>query len=372
MSGPKPKVLIVDDVQANLVALEAVLEELPCELLRANNGNDALKQLLKHELAVMLLDVNMPGIDGFEVARYARSHAATRGTPIIFLTAIHDTEETELRGYGTGAVDFLHKPINAHVLRAKVQVFLELWSARHKLVEEIAAHEKTLAALERANTALRHFTDAASHDLKAPVRSIRGFLHALHEDAGSQLDAQARDYLERSMRSAQRMDSLLDSLLGYARLQRTMTSTRVSCEALLDQVRTELRDEFEKGGAVLESTALPDIQGDPDRVYQLFLNLIGNALKYRRPDVSPRIRMSAEPRATDCLFCIADNGVGIDPADQTNVFRAFFRSDAQRQFKGTGLGLAICQHVVEQHEGRLWVESEPGQGSRFYFTLPLA
>ena len=372
MTETKPKVLLVDDVHANLVALDAMLEELPCELVRAGNGNEALKQLLRHEFAVMLLDVQMPGIDGFEVARYARGNPSTRDTPIIFLTALDDTEEAVLRGYGSGAVDFLHKPLNAHVLRAKVSVFIQLWSERQQLEREIAAHEKTLSALERANTALRHFTDAASHDLKAPVRSIRGFLHALHEDVGNQLDPQALDYLVRSMKSAERMDSLIDALLAYARLQRTLESERVSVTDLIEQVRGELHDELVRSGGQLETTVLPDVQGDPDRLYQLFLNLVGNALKYRRPGVAPRIRVSAETHGTECSFCVEDNGIGIDPAHRAQIFQAFFRSDAQRQYKGSGLGLAICQQVIEQHNGRLWVESECGQGSRFYFTLPRA
>lgn len=370
MTEAKPKVLLVDDVHANLVALEAMLDDLPCELVRAGNGNEALKLLLRHEFAVMLLDVQMPGIDGYEVARYARGNPSTCDTPIIFLTALDDTEASLLRGYGSGAVDFLRKPLDAHVLRAKVQVFVQLWSARQKLEREIAAHEKTLAALERANTALRHFTDAASHDLKAPVRSIRGFLHALHEDVADKLDRQSVDYLARSMKSAERMDSLLDALLAYARLQRSIASERVVCGDLIEQIRGELHEELTRCGAVLEAATLPEVQGDPDRIYQLFLNLVGNALKYRRPEVAPRIRVTAETRASEVMFCVEDNGIGIEPAHRAQIFQAFFRSDAQRQYKGSGLGLAICQQVVEQHNGRIWVESQLGQGSRFYFTLP--
>ncbi|HKP61272.1 MAG TPA: ATP-binding protein [Polyangiales bacterium] len=372
MSDMKPKVLLVDDVEANLVTLEALLDTLDCELIRASDGNQALKQLLKHQFAAMLLDVQMPGMDGFEVARYARANPATRDTPIIFLTAAHDTEESALRGYGSGAVDFLHKPINATVLRAKVCVFLELYVGRQKLVQEVAAHEKTLAALERANSALRHFTDAASHDLKAPVRSVRGFLNALHHEVAAQLAPSARDYLERSLRAAERMDSLLDSLLSYSRLQRSVASQRVPCTGLIDQLKNELGEELSRSGAELEAATLPEVQGDPDRVYQLFQNLVTNALKFRRSETVPHIRVTAESQAAQALFCVEDNGIGIEPTHQARIFQAFFRSDTQGKFKGSGLGLAICQQVVEQHRGRIWVESRVGEGSRFYFTLPLA
>ncbi|HKU37112.1 MAG TPA: response regulator, partial [Polyangiales bacterium] len=264
MPWSRPRVLIVDDVEANLVTLEALLEDLDCELIRASDGNQALKQLLKHQFAAVLLDVQMPGMDGYEVADYARANPATRETPIIFLTAAHDTEESALRGYGSGAVDFLHKPINATVLRAKVRVFLELYVGRQKLLREIAAHQQTLAALERANSALRHFTDAASHDLKAPVRAVRGFLAALSSETATQLAPQARDYLERSQRAAERMDSLLDSLLNYARLQRNVESQRVVCGALVAQLQNELREELTRSGARLDADLLPEVQGDPD------------------------------------------------------------------------------------------------------------
>jgi signal transduction histidine kinase len=372
MSEIKPKVLLVDDNEANLVTLDALLNSLDCELVRADGGNAALKLLLKHEFAVMLLDVQMPGMDGYEVAQYARQNPATRDTPIMFLTAMHDTPEGVLRGYGSGAVDFLTKPLNAPVLRAKVRVFLELYTNRRKLLASLAAHEKTSGELETANAALRHFTDAASHDLKAPVRAVRGFLRALAQDAGSQLSVPGRDFLDRSVRAAERMDSLLDSLLSYARLQRNLAFVDVRCEVLLEQIRTDLREELARADTVFDADVLPTVRGDLDRTYQLFLNLVSNALKFRRVDVALHVHVSCESRGNEGLFCVADNGVGIDPGHQARIFQPFFRSETQGKFKGSGLGLAICQQVVEQHGGRIWVESTPGQGSRFYFTLPLA
>jgi two-component system, sensor histidine kinase and response regulator len=365
----KPSVLIVDDVEANLVTLEALLGDMSCELVRANGGNEALGQLLKREFAVMLLDVQMPEIDGYEVAKYARENPATRDVPIVFLTAMHDSEQGMLRGYGTGAVDFLLKPINAHVLRAKVRVFLDLYTSRRRLADEVDAHKKTLAALEITNEALRHFTYAASHDLKAPLRAVRGFLGALSEQASDRLDATGQDYLVRSIKASKRMDSLLDSLLSYARLQRPASLTLVSCETLVEQVRTDLAETIAASDATLEAVALPTVRGDADRLYQLFLNLISNALKFRRPDVAPRVTLSAKKQVHDWNFCVEDNGIGIDPQHQGTVFKAFWRLHAQSKYEGSGLGLAICEQIVEQHGGRIWVESAPVTGTRFCFTL---
>src|SRR5262245_31674545 len=144
-SSRTPTVLLVDDVPANLVALEALLADLECETVRASSGNDALRQLLKREFAVMLVDVQMPGMDGDELSRYARANPSTRELPIIFVTAMLETEEAVKLGYGTGAVDVLFKPVNSYILRSKVQVFLELYASRRRLENEIAAHKKTLA-----------------------------------------------------------------------------------------------------------------------------------------------------------------------------------------------------------------------------------
>lgn len=373
MTTTKPNVLIVDDVEANLVSLDALLDDLDCTVIRAQDGNAALKQLLKNEFAVVLLDVQMPGMDGFEVASYARANPTTRETPIIFLTAMHYHDDTMLRGYGSGAVDYLFKPINATMLRAKVQVFLELHVGKRKLKDEIEAHRKTLSALETANVALRHFNDAAAHDLKAPVRAVRGFLQAISREASERLGPEAQNYFERSLKAAERMDAMLDSLLSYARLQRGASKVAVDTVKLVDQIRTDLTEDLKRANATVEmQPELPALLGDPERFYQLFFNLVSNALKFGRPDVPLRVRVTAEKASGEALVCVADNGVGIEPAHQVRIFQAFFRSHNPNNHKGSGLGLAICQQVVEQHGGRIWVESLLGEGARFYFTLPLA
>jgi len=365
----KPSVLFVDDVEANLIAGEALLEGMHCTVVRARSGNEALRLLLKQEFAVMLLDVQMPSMDGYEVAQFARQNPATRDVPIIFLTAAQNTDETLFRAYGTGAVDFLTKPANPHVLRSKVQVFLDLYTSRQRLAEEVKSHKKTLDELERANAALRHFTHAAAHDLGAPLRAVRGFLQALTERIGDQLDADARDYVERLHKANDRMSSLLNSLLAYARLSQPVAFEEVDCAALLDRVATDLADPLEESKATLSVGSLPVITAEADRIYQLFLNLIGNANKFRRPSGAPRIAVSAERRNAEWVFCVEDDGIGIEPEYQAAVFEPFRRLHSQSSYSGTGLGLTLCREIVEQHGGRMWVESNPGGGSRFYFTL---
>jgi two-component system, sensor histidine kinase and response regulator len=370
MEGQKPNILLVDDIEANIVALEALLSDVDCTLIRASSGNEALRQLLRRDFAVMLLDVQMPGMDGYEVARYARENPATRDVPIIFLTAMHENEPSVLRGYGSGAVDFLFKPVNAHVLRAKVRIFLELYMSRQALSQEILAHKSTLSELELSNTALRHFTDAASHDLRAPLRSIRAFLEALAAQAAELLDAQSSDYLQRSQKAAERMDSLLVSLLTYARLRKQPTRSEVDCGQVVEHVWADLAERISATNATLDCGALPKVEGDQDRLYQLFLNLISNAIKFRRPDSAPRVTVSATRRGNFWTFCVEDEGIGVGAGHRASIFRAFERLHEHSKFEGSGLGLAICQQIVEQHGGRIWME--PGQhvGARFCFELP--
>jgi signal transduction histidine kinase len=365
----KPAVLIVDDVEANLVALDALLGDMGCELVRARGGNEALRELLRREFAVMLLDVQMPEIDGYEVARYARENPVTRDVPIIFLTATLHSEEGRLRGYGTGAVDFLLKPIDATVLRAKVRVFLDLYMGRRRLSDEVAAHQQTLHALERANNALRHFTNAASHDLRAPLRAVRNFLETLASLTADRLDPAANDYLVRSRRAAERMDSLLSALLVYAGLQKPSLQTQVDFNSVFEHVQSDLAPNIASAGASFSAGELPTVLGDADRLYQLLLNLVSNALKFRAPNRPPEIRLSAQSTRTEVILCVEDNGIGIEQADQTAIFDPFQRVHAQSQFEGSGLGLTICREIVEQHGGRLWVESQHEHGSRFYFAL---
>ena len=365
----KPSVLLVDDVDANLVALEALLEDMGCELVRARGGNEALRELLRREFAVMLLDVQMPEIDGYEVARYARENPVTRDVPIIFLTATLHGEEGVLRGYGSGAVDFLLKPLDATILRAKVRVFLDLYLGKRQLRDEVAAHQQTLHALERANNALRHFTYAASHDLRAPLRAVRNFLDSLATLTADQLDPKASDYLARSRRASERMDSLLSALLVYAGLQKPSSRVQVDFNLVFEHVKADLAEASTRAGASVSAGELPTVLGDADRLYQLLLNLVSNALKFRSPDRPAQVQISSRTTRDEVVICVEDNGIGIDAQDHAAIFDPFQRVYAQTQYEGSGLGLTICREIVEQHGGRLWVESTKDCGSRFYFAL---
>lgn len=368
MSGAaeRPAVLVVDDIEANLVVMEALLGGLDCEIVRATSGNDALRQLLRRDFAVMLLDVQMPGMDGFEVAHYARDNPATREVPIIFVTAMHETEGNVLRGYGSGAVDLLFKPINPNVLSSKVRVFIDLYLGRRRLAEEIEAHKRTLADLEA-------FNYSVSHDLRAPLRPLDGFSQVLLDDHSDKLDDQAKDYLRRIRKAAQRMGQLIDDLLNLSRLSRSeirrqSVDLSAPCLEILDELRAESPDR------VVTQVVQPEVKvmGDPRLLRIVLENLLRNAWKFSRGKSPATIEFGVKAgSAADQrpVYFVRDNGVGFAAARANRLFQPFQRFHASTDFEGTGIGLAIVNRIVERHGGTLWPESEVGQGATFLFTL---
>jgi two-component system sensor histidine kinase/response regulator len=375
----RPTVLIVDDVEANLIALDAALGSLDCDLVRARSGNDGLRALLRHDFAVMLLDVHMPEMDGYEMAAYAREHPSTRDVPIIFVTAMLEAEATALRGYGTGAVDFLFKPVNPDILRSKVQVFLDLYASRRKLADTVAAHERTLKDLEA-------FNYSVSHDLRAPLRPLDGFSQTLLEDYADQLDETARGYLIKIRSAAQRMGQLIDDLLRLSRLRGAEIHPQSFC---LSELVSAIAAELCAGdpGRGVEFFVQPEVYvyADAGLVRIALENLLRNAWKFTSKKPSARIEFGTLQAAASAagvggaragvqqLACfVRDDGVGFDPVHAVRLGQPFQRFHNSKQFEGTGIGLAIVDLVLRHHEGRFWADSAPDRGATFFFTLPAA
>ncbi len=358
-----PNVLLVDDLEANLLALEAQLATMDCHLVRATTGNEALRQLLKQDFAVMLLDVQMPGMDGFEVARLARENPATRDVPIIFVTAMLETAENLLRGYGTGAVDILFKPVDPYILKSKVKVFLDLHVSRCNLADEVDAHKKTMAELEA-------FNYSVSHDLRAPLRPLDGFSLALLESYGDKLDAQAKDYLLRIRAAALRMSQLIEDLLRLSRIRRAdLRPQPVDLAAIGEAIAAELRQSDPT--RAVEFVVKPDAHAHGDsRLLRIVLeNLLRNAWKFTQKKATARIELGMRTERGETVYFVGDDGVGFDPAFAHRLFTPFERLHASSEFEGTGIGLAIVQRIIHHHGGRVWAESAPGHGATFFFTL---
>ena len=403
IAPPKVKILIVDDRPANLLTLESVLEDLGQEIVKATSGREALRYVLRDDYAVILLDVKMPEMDGFETAALIRERDRSRHTPIVFLTA-HKDEEHLFRGYYAGAVDFLYKPINPEVLRSKVSVFVDLslktemlrqqaqvLRARNEELEkqmeqrreaelrvlalntELEARVRARTSeLSRSNDELRQFAYAASHDLKEPMRTIASYTQLLSQRYTDRLDDTGQEFLLYVVDAVRRMDALLNDLLSYSQHlgAKPVAFESVNAEAVLMGVLMTLQAAIKEARGTVTHDPLPtDVTADFAQLSQLLQNLVGNALKYRKPDVSPEIHVSAADSDEEWIFSVRDNGVGIEPAYRDQVFGIFKRLHG-REYPGTGMGLAICKKIVERLGGRIWVESEPGVGSTFFFTVP--
>ena len=377
-------ILMVDDRPDNLLALEAILKPLDLRLVRASSGEEALKRLLNEDFAVILLDVQMPGMDGFETATHVKSRDRTRHIPIIFLTAISREVHHQLRGYDAGAVDYMAKPFEPSVLRAKVAVFVDLWEKSKLLERQSALLEQRLSErdraqyalaaqateLERSNAELEQFAHVVSHDLQEPLHTLTGFLELLADEHLDSLDDEGKLYVEKARGGAERMRQLVRDLLEYARVTtRAEPFERVDCDIALGQALDRLAPALAEAGTNLQADSLPTVHGDVFQLAQVFENLIGNALKFRG-EAPPEIRITAQPRDDDWLFSVRDNGIGIDARYAVHIFTIFQRLHSRDEYGGTGIGLAISKKIVERHGGRIWVDSEVGKGSTFCFTLP--
>jgi light-regulated signal transduction histidine kinase (bacteriophytochrome) len=365
-------ILLVDDRPENLVALEQILRQPDRALFKASSGNEALRLLLKHEFALILLDVEMPEMDGYETAQLIRSQERTRSVPIIFVTAGDRVEERLFRGYEVGAVDFLYKPVNAQILRSKVEVFAALHRKNAALAALNAELERTGAALQEKVADLEFVNRTLSHDLRAPVRSIQSFSELLAESLAGRLDEESASHLGRVVRASGRMGRMLDDLFELLRVSASAVALEeVDSAALLADVVENLRSDVERAGATVTGRDLPTLRANTLLFGQVLQNLIVNALKFRS-DRPPIVEVSAERESNPgaWTFHLRDNGTGIAPAYQQQIFLLFQRLVGD-SLPGTGVGLALCKRAVEKHGGRIWVESTPGEGSTFSFTIPI-
>jgi signal transduction histidine kinase len=387
----KVNILMVDDQPAKLLSYEVILSELGENLIKATSGREALDHLLKTDIAVVLMDVSMPELDGFELAELIHQHPRYQKTAIIFISAVHLTDLDRLKGYEHGAVDYIAVPVIPELLRAKVGVFAELYRKTQQLerlnreleqrvAERTAELQERAEALQRLNTELQRrnqeldaFTYIASHDLKEPLRGISNYAQFLIEDYRETLDAEGCQQLVTIQRLIQRMEDLLNSLLRYSRVERAELSqsdldlTQVVQEAL-DQLQARLQGEHVQ---VRLPRSLPSARGDRAQLTEVFTNLLSNALKYN--DKTEKWAEVGARNFTDSgppVFYVRDNGIGISPEHCEKVFEIFRRLHPRDTYGGgTGAGLTIVKKIIERHGGRIWVESVPGEGSTFYFTL---
>jgi len=393
MASDSDAILVVDDRPQDLFAISTVLDGADHEVLTAASGGEALRRVLERDFALILLDVHLPDIDGFEVAAMIKQRERSKHTPIIMLTAAGADSELIYRGYSAGAVDYMPKPIDPAILRAKVATFVDLFRKDRRIAEQAEAlraadrreRELELAALRHGNErqlaeaahaavhARDEFLSIASHELRTPLMTLQLRLDSLSDSLAAHASPPApRAMLESAIRQSGRLMNLVDGLLDVSRITSGRLALQVDsfdiCEAV-SEVADHFREAAELAGCDLAVDTPSPIIGAWDRlrIEQILSNLVGNAIKYapRRP-----VEIAAARKGSSAMVTVRDHGGGIAPEDVERVFGQFERAVTARHLGGLGMGLYIARQLAIAHGGAIHVDSTPGEGAAFVLELP--
>ncbi len=405
---PRVNILIVDDEPRNLAVLESILDDPGYRLVRANSGDEALLALMADEFALLVLDVQMPGMSGFELAQLVKERRKTARIPIIFLTAYYNEIQHVLEGYGSGAVDYLHKPVNPAVLRSKVAVFAQLYRqsrelerANRLLQAEVAERrraeerlgelnasldqrvtERTLelqaseGRLREANRRKDEFLATLAHELRNPLAPLRNAAHFLKLRGPATNDVQwASDVMDRQVSV---MGRLIEDLMDVSRINQgrlELRRERVELEQVVADALETIQPQIAGAGhklTVLQPRARLVLDADRGRLAQVLVNLLSNAAKYTDPGGAIELRVATD--GGQAVISVHDNGIGIPAHRLENVFEMFSQEEPAlaRSRGGLGIGLSLTRKLVQLHGGSVTAHSEgPGQGSVFTVRLPL-
>ncbi len=404
------KILLVDDREDNLFSIETILEKDNYTIVKAKSGREALKVLLhQQDFSLILMDVQMPELNGFETAAIIYERDKLKNIPIIFITAFSYDEDYIFKGYKTGGVDYIYKPIKPELLRMKVSVFVDLYRKNQQLLlheKKLLAANKSLqkeiderktseakvrllnqqlvnnnAHLKAINEELDRFAYVASHDLQEPLRKIMVFSDKILMKEN--MDEETERYFKKIINSSKRMQMLINDLLNFSRQSVSSSDfQKTDLNTLAKEAIAELEIEVEKSKAKIHLGELPVVWAIPSLMKQLLHNLLSNAVKFRKKGIAPLVHIEANKIAESnhqfaagsngdkYKISVTDNGIGFDPKYSNEIFMVFKRLNSYHEYEGTGVGLSICKKIIEKHNGSIVAQSEPGKGSTFSFVLP--
>jgi len=407
-------ILIVDDKQENLFSLQKLLQLNDFKVDTALSGEEALKKILKNFYALIILDVQMPVMDGFEVAEAISGYGKSKDIPIIFLSAVKINKTFITKGYDSGGIDYVTKPFDPDVLLLKVKTFYRLSEQRRALnemqnilKEEIEIRkkaEKDLSdlnhslekrveerteelfkinkQLEISNDDLQQYASVASHDLKEPLRKIQIYSDKIRRAFLAE-NAEADEYIQKIISSSQRMSRLINDLLNYSRLSGEGLYKATDINIILDELMADLEVLIAEKNATIHIDRFPEMDVIPGQIRQLFQNILSNALKFSKKEIAPIVNISVSRTAEQelegnndengnfCRISISDNGIGFNEIYKEKIFTMFQRLHSKEAFEGTGIGLAIVKKIVEKHNGIITVSSREGEGTTFILVLPI-
>ncbi len=367
-------ILIVDDKSENIIALKRILEKHQFQIDSALSGEEALKKVLKNNYDLIILDVQMPGLDGFEVAESISGYSKTKDIPIIFLSAVNVNKQFISKGYASGGRDYMVKPFDPDILVLKVKTFIKLYEQtcalqqmQQELVEEIEFRKQA----ERTKD---EFITMASHELKTPLTSIKGYMQMVERSVERDLKEDAKKYLERTRQQLEKLNILIDDLLDTSKIAsgKLEFKNRVyDIDPIIDNAVDIIRQTYPSHQIIKTGNAEVKIYGDQLRIEQVILNYLTNSIKYS-PNSTEILFDVSLLSCDEVLINVTDSGIGIPKDKQAQLFTKFYRvEESSNRFQGLGMGLYICAEIIKRHHGRYGVDSEPGKGSSFYFTLPV-
>jgi two-component system, sensor histidine kinase and response regulator len=355
------RLLIVDDTPQNLRLISDFLAEQGFELMLTRSGQQALEKIRLGTPDLVLLDVRMPGMDGFEVCRRLKAEPAVADIPVIFMTALDDTSH-KVEGFRLGAVDYVTKPIQREELVARIRNHLQL----HRLQRELLSQSADLAA---KNADLEAYAHTIAHSLKTPLATANRFLEILHKYKSAELSEETRRLVQQAFEAMAMTGEAVDALLLLSTVaQQSVSMQPIDMQAVVSNVQSQLADLVASTHAVIElPPGWPSALGYAPWVGEVWLNLLSNALKYG--GVPPRIALGATQEGTQVRFWVCDNGKPLSEEERARVFTPFTRLQSERA-AGHGLGLATVQRIVSKLGGRVGAGVAPGGGNEFFFSLP--
>ena len=372
------KILLVDDLNDNLLALEGLLRREDTQIFKAKSGIEALEFMIPNEFALALIDVQMPGMSGFELAELMRGAKKTKNIPIIFVTATAKNQAFSFKGYESGAVDFLLKPLDTHAVKSKVNIFIELYRQKSELERTLNELKKTQGELEQAVQIRDEFMSIASHELKTPLTSLK-LQSQLRKRAVLKGDPSAftlerlKKMFDADERQIQRITHLIDDMLDISRINSGKLTMNVEqfdlCEMVRD-IAERISGHFTAAHCTVELDNCKSAIGNWDRfrIEQVLINLLTNAMRY---GAGKPISIQVKASPAKAQIIVRDQGLGVAHVDHERIFQRFERAVPGDEISGLGLGLYIVRQILEAHHGSIRVESELGKGAAFFVELPV-
>jgi len=366
-------ILIVDDTPENLISLKKVLERHNFEVDTASSGEEALKKVLKNAYVLIILDVQMPGMDGFEVAEAISGYSKAKETAIIFLSAANTELNFITKGYSSGGLDYITKPVDMNILLLKVKTFYRIYEQSRKLIEIQEALLEEIEFRKRAERKKDEFISIASHELKTPLTSVKGYVQLLERSIDKGDIPTVKKHLQKAQLQLDKLNELIADLLDISKIESgklKFSMKSFNLNGLLDSI-IEIMHQSNPDFKILKKGYVPhELFADEMRIEQVIVNFLTNAIKYS-PGTT-EVHMNVVNKGDRVVVSVRDFGIGIDAEQQKNVFDKFYRvEETAIHFQGLGIGLYISAEIIRRHGGNVGVNSVFGEGSEFYFDIPL-